>query len=72
MKFSSCQLFKMEMVVRMISGNIAIPHHPTPCPPHSPAWGGVWGIVIVLYDLYGFESIYIGLYWFRMTQFDLY
>jgi hypothetical protein len=31
-KFSSCKLFKMKMVARMISGHITIP---TP-PPHAP------------------------------------
>ena len=43
--FSSCKLFKMKMVVRMISGNITIPQHP----PHASgggAWGAGWGTVM--------------------------
>jgi hypothetical protein len=39
---SSHRLFKMKMVARMISGNITIPHPPTPCLPpwHGVGWHG--------------------------------
>ena len=54
------KLFKTNMVGRMISGNITIPHPP----PHAPptAWGGLWGTVmfqeIILTTIFIFNSLH--------------
>jgi hypothetical protein len=37
-KFSSCKLFKMKMVARMISGHITIPTPPPHAPPPCMGW----------------------------------
>jgi hypothetical protein len=59
-KISSCTLFKMKMVVRMISRNITITHHYTPCGGGHGVGG--WEIVmfaeIILTTIFIFNSLH--------------